>query len=67
MDLNTVNDRYKEVFGDLKVLKTEIEHLQHLLEKARLQLQQDFEVWWQNQTQPPQGSQRQKSDEVNLI
>lgn len=30
----------------LKSLKTEIEHLQHLLEKARLKLQSDFEEWW---------------------
>ena len=62
-----VNNRYKEVFGDLKVLKTEIEHLQHLLEKARLQLQRDFEVWWQNQTQLPQGSQHPKPDEVSWL
>ncbi len=30
----------------MKTLKTEIEHLQHLLEKARLQLQREFEEWW---------------------
>ena len=32
--------------SQLKTLKAEIEHLQHLLEKARLQLQRDFEEWW---------------------
>ncbi|XP_078452270.1 kinesin-like protein KIF6 isoform X1 [Lampetra planeri] len=37
---------YKEAFTRLKVLKTEIEHLQHLLEKAKLKLQRDFDDWW---------------------
>jgi len=31
-------------------LKTEIEHIQHLLEKSRMQLQKDFEEWWEQQT-----------------
>ncbi|XP_078590426.1 kinesin-like protein KIF6 isoform X2 [Branchiostoma floridae x Branchiostoma japonicum] len=41
---------YKVTFNRLRVLKTEIEHLQHLLEKARLQMQKDFELWWAEQT-----------------
>eukprot|EP00058_Branchiostoma_floridae_P019076 XP_002604565.1 hypothetical protein BRAFLDRAFT_122350 [Branchiostoma floridae] len=51
---------YKVTFNRLRVLKTEIEHLQHLLEKARLQMQKDFELWWAEQTvnahtpKPPQ-------------
>ena len=40
---------YKETFNDLRTLKTEIEHLQHFLEKSRLQLQKDFELWWAEQ------------------
>ena len=40
---------YKVTFNKLRVLKTEIEHLQHLLEKSRLQLQKDFELWWAEQ------------------
>lgn len=38
--------RYKEAFTKLKSLKTEIEHLQHLLEKSKVQMQKDFEIWW---------------------
>ncbi|KAM4692828.1 kinesin-like protein KIF6 [Discoglossus pictus] len=38
--------RYKTLFNRLKSLKTEIEHLQLLLEKAKVKLQKDFEVWW---------------------
>ncbi|XP_075451488.1 kinesin-like protein KIF6 isoform X4 [Ascaphus truei] len=37
---------YKTLFSRLKGLKTEIEHLQLLLEKARVRLQKDFEAWW---------------------
>jgi hypothetical protein len=36
---------YKTSYQELKELKLEIEHLQHLLETARLKLQKDFEVW----------------------
>ncbi|KAI8478470.1 hypothetical protein Bbelb_438030, partial [Branchiostoma belcheri] len=54
------NVGYKVTYNRLRVLKTEIEHLQHLLEKARLQMQKDFELWWAEQTvnahapKPPQ-------------
>ncbi|XP_067420873.1 kinesin-like protein KIF6 isoform X2 [Emydura macquarii macquarii] len=37
---------YKTMFNRLKVLKIEIEHLQLLMEKAKVKLQKDFEVWW---------------------
>ncbi|XP_073484853.1 kinesin-like protein KIF6 [Aquarana catesbeiana] len=38
--------RYKTLFNRLKSLKTEIEHLQLLLEKAKVKLLKDFEEWW---------------------
>lgn len=44
--LNREKATYKVAFTNLKGLKTEIEHLQHLLEKAKVQLQKDFEIWW---------------------
>ena len=37
-------------------MKTEIEHLQHLLEKSKVKMQKDFEIWWAeqaSQTQSP--------------
>lgn len=37
--------KYKESFGQLRHLKVEIEHLQRMLEKARSQMQQDFNLW----------------------
>ncbi|XP_078503456.1 kinesin-like protein KIF6 [Lissotriton helveticus] len=37
---------YKTLFSRLKGLKTEIEHLQLLLEKSKVRLQKDFELWW---------------------
>ena len=40
---------FKELYGQLKDMKTEIEHVQHLLEKAKVQMQKDFETWWKQQ------------------
>ena len=40
---------FKVLYGQLKDMKTEIEHVQHLLEKAKVQLQKDFDVWWKQQ------------------
>ncbi|XP_073412392.1 kinesin-like protein KIF6 [Dendrobates tinctorius] len=42
--------RYKTLFHQLKSLKTEIEHLQLLLEKAKVRLQKEFEDWWSQET-----------------
>nr|XP_028580239.1 kinesin-like protein KIF6 isoform X1 [Podarcis muralis] len=37
---------YKTMFTHLKGMKIEIEHLQLLMEKAKVKLQKDFEIWW---------------------
>uniref|UniRef100_A0A5F8HK65 Kinesin-like protein n=1 Tax=Monodelphis domestica TaxID=13616 RepID=A0A5F8HK65_MONDO len=37
---------YKNMFTRLKGLKVEIEHLQLLMEKAKVKLKKEFEVWW---------------------
>ena len=39
---------YKEQFGILRGLKSEIEHIQRLLEKSRTRMQQDFDTWYKN-------------------
>lgn len=39
---------YKEAYQKLKDFKIEIEHLQHLLEQARVRLARDFEYWFDN-------------------
>uniref|UniRef100_A0A8B9YJV6 Kinesin family member 6 n=1 Tax=Bos mutus grunniens TaxID=30521 RepID=A0A8B9YJV6_BOSMU len=38
--------RYKTMFARLKALKVEIEHLQLLMDKAKVKLQKEFEAWW---------------------
>lgn len=37
---------YKDNFNKLRELKSEIEHIQMMLEKSRVQLQKDFEQWY---------------------
>ncbi|XP_029973514.1 kinesin-like protein KIF6 [Salarias fasciatus] len=39
----------KSTFGRLKALRTEIEHLQLLLERAKVKLHKDFLKWWDQQ------------------
>lgn len=39
-------ERYKRSFNRLKELKTEIEHLQLMLEQSRKRLQKDFDGWF---------------------
>ncbi|XP_076833929.1 kinesin-like protein KIF6 isoform X2 [Brachyhypopomus gauderio] len=41
---------YKSTFGRLKGLKTEIEHLQHLLQRSKIKLERDFQDWWTQET-----------------
>uniref|UniRef100_A0A3Q3SDX0 Kinesin family member 6 n=1 Tax=Mastacembelus armatus TaxID=205130 RepID=A0A3Q3SDX0_9TELE len=44
--LLTCSISYKSTIGCLKALKTEIEHLQLLMEKTKVKLQKDFHKWW---------------------
>ena len=37
------------MFEELKQVKTQIEHLQHLLEQDRLKIVKEFEDWWAKQ------------------
>nr|XP_045013560.1 kinesin-like protein KIF6 isoform X2 [Jaculus jaculus] len=38
--------RYKTMFTRLKALKVEIEHLQLLMDRAKVKVQKEFEAWW---------------------
>jgi kinesin family protein 6/9 len=38
--------QYKKSYQNLKELKSEIEHLQHLLEQGRTRMTRDFEAWY---------------------
>ncbi|KAM3594601.1 uncharacterized protein V6R79_010711 [Siganus canaliculatus] len=46
----------KSTIGRLKGLRTEIEHLQLLLEKAKVKLQRDFHRWWSQEASSVQES-----------
>ncbi|MEQ2182034.1 hypothetical protein GOODEAATRI_017866, partial [Goodea atripinnis] len=37
---------YKNTIDRLKALRTEIEHLQLLLERVKVKIQKDFQKWW---------------------
>ncbi|ESO96459.1 hypothetical protein LOTGIDRAFT_115944 [Lottia gigantea] len=50
--------QYKETFSKLKTLKSEIEHLQHFLERSKVKLMKDFELWWAEQSSNNQVSWR---------
>ncbi|CAF3338715.1 unnamed protein product [Rotaria sp. Silwood1] len=43
--------KYRECFNRLKNMKQEIEHIQHVIEKDRLQMLKDFDDWWEKQSE----------------
>ncbi|XP_060939280.1 kinesin-like protein KIF6 [Limanda limanda] len=47
---------YKSIIGRLKALRTEIEHLQLLMERAKVKLQKDFHKWWSQEASSVQES-----------
>jgi len=50
--------KYSKSFQMLKSMKTEIDHLHHILNKSRVQIQNNFEQWWISQQQSKQAPQR---------
>ncbi|NWT69406.1 KIF6 protein, partial [Prunella himalayana] len=46
MKIEEEKKSYKTVYSRFKGLKVEIEHLQLLMEKVKIKLHKDFEVWW---------------------
>ncbi|NWS33811.1 KIF6 protein, partial [Polioptila caerulea] len=46
MQIEEEKKSYKRVYSHFKGLKVEIEHLQLLMEKVKMKLKKDFEVWW---------------------
>ena len=43
--------RFKSLYQTLRGMKTEIEHTQHLLQRVKVEVQRQFEEWWQAQAQ----------------
>lgn len=54
--------KYKTTFNELKLLKTEIEHIQHLLEKMKVKMQKDFEIWWAEEASKLEQNQMRSND-----
>ncbi|XP_075004025.1 kinesin-like protein KIF6 [Calonectris borealis] len=54
MQIEEEKKSYKTMFNRLKGLKVEIEHLQLLMEKVKMKLQKDFEVWWSEEQEKPE-------------
>ncbi|XP_010734716.2 kinesin-like protein KIF6 isoform X1 [Larimichthys crocea] len=50
------NKAFKNIVSHLKALRTEIEHLQLLLERAKVKLQKDFLKWWSQEASSVQDS-----------
>jgi hypothetical protein len=46
---------YKDGFSKLRHLKATIEHMQKLLEKAKHDMQSDFDVWYREMCLEPRG------------
>ena len=44
--INHTLNRFKHLYEELREMKTEIEHIQHLLQKSKVQIQQEFDEWW---------------------
>ncbi|XP_060045728.1 kinesin-like protein KIF6 [Erinaceus europaeus] len=58
--------RYKTMFKHLKALKVEIEHLQLIMDKAKVKLQKEFEDWWTEEATTLQ-DQQANSPAVNFL
>ncbi|XP_054251294.1 LOW QUALITY PROTEIN: kinesin-like protein KIF6 [Indicator indicator] len=62
MQIEEGKKSYKTMSVRLKGLKIEIEHLQLLMEKLKMKLQKDFEVWW---SQEARNLQQEKPETVS--
>uniref|UniRef100_A0A3Q2ZM31 Kinesin family member 6 n=1 Tax=Kryptolebias marmoratus TaxID=37003 RepID=A0A3Q2ZM31_KRYMA len=56
---------YKNTIGRLKALKTEIEHLQLLLERVKVKIQKDFQKWWSQEASNLQESELEAAARCN--
>ncbi|XP_039992325.1 kinesin-like protein KIF6 isoform X2 [Xiphias gladius] len=56
---------YKNTISRLKALRTEIEHLQLLLERAKVKLQKDFHKWWNQEISSVQESESETTASVH--
>ncbi|XP_047249007.1 kinesin-like protein KIF6 isoform X3 [Girardinichthys multiradiatus] len=58
---------YKNTIDCLKALRTEIEHLQLLLERVKVKIQKDFQKWWSQEASKLQGSESGAEARYNAV
>ncbi|XP_037988311.1 kinesin-like protein KIF6 isoform X3 [Motacilla alba alba] len=67
MQIEEEKKSYKAVYSRFKGLKVEIEHLQLLMEKVKMKLQKDFEVWWSEEAKKLQQEKPQMVASPNTV
>lgn len=60
-NIEVEREKYHRNFEQLKTKKSEIEHIQHVIERFNLKLQRDFETWWIEQCQLNEENQRNRA------
>ncbi|NWZ14417.1 KIF6 protein, partial [Agelaius phoeniceus] len=67
MKIEEEKKSYKTVYSRFKGLKVEIEHLQLLMEKVKMKVQKDFEVWWSEEAKKFQQEKPEMVDSPNTV
>ncbi|NXV58370.1 KIF6 protein, partial [Molothrus ater] len=67
MQIEEEKKSYKTVYSRFKGLKVEIEHLQLLMEKVKMKVQKDFEVWWSEEAKKFQQEKPEMVDSPNTV
>ena len=66
-DMEKTKNDYNEIVKRLKQLKPNIDHLQHMRERARIDMHREFDDWFQKQatSRPKSSSSRQSTPEIS--
>ncbi|XP_032537342.1 kinesin-like protein KIF6 isoform X3 [Chiroxiphia lanceolata] len=67
MQIEEEKKSYKTMFNRFKGLKVEIEHLQLLMEKVKMKMQKDFEVWWSEEAKSLQQEKPEMVTSANTV
>ncbi|XP_041333098.1 kinesin-like protein KIF6 [Pyrgilauda ruficollis] len=67
MQIEEEKKSYKTVYSRFKGLKVEIEHLQLLMEKVKMKLQKEFEVWWSEEARKLEQEKPERAASPNTV
>ncbi|XP_027497041.1 kinesin-like protein KIF6 isoform X4 [Corapipo altera] len=67
MQIEELKKSYETMFNRFKGLKVEIEHLQLLMEKVKMKMQKDFEVWWSEEAKSLQQEKPEMVTSANTV